>query len=158
SQSNEAYVMDNIALPHDNPWKRNVRLADLAFFKDGRAAAVTFDGDVWIISGLKGDLQKIEWRRFTSGLHEPLSLCIRNDEIFVFDRNGIWRLLDTGHNGEADVHELFCNDFSQTAETREYANSMKLAPDGSFIIAKGGQQGSTTGKQNGMILRVSPDG
>src|SRR6185436_10527139 len=61
-------------------------------------------------------------------------------------------------NGEADAHELFSNAFAQTAETREFATGMKLAPDGSFIIAKGGQQGSTTGKQNGTVIRVSPDG
>lgn len=158
SKNTDAYVVDNIALPLDNPWKRNVRLADLAFFTDGRAAAVTFDGDVWLVSGLKEDLSAVQWKRFASGLHEPLSLCIRNEEIFVFDRNGIWRLRDNDHNGEADVHELFANGWAQTAETREYANGMKLAPDGSFFIAKGGQQGSTTGKQNGTVLRISPDG
>ena len=31
--------------------------------------------------------------------------------------------------GEADVHELFSNVFSQSAETREFPSSMKLAPD-----------------------------
>ena len=158
STSKEAYAVDNVTLPIENPWKRNVRVADLAFFKDGHAAAVTFDGDVWLVSGLKANLDQVQWKRFASGLHEPLSLCIRNEEIFVFDRNGIWRLLDNDGNGEADTHELFANQWAQTAETREYANGMKLAPDGSFIIAKGGQQGSTTGKQNGTVLRVSPDG
>jgi cytochrome c551/c552 len=158
STNKDAYVLDNISLPLDNPWKRNVRLADIAFFKDGRAAAVTFDGDVWLISGLKDDLREIQWKRFTSGLHEPLSIGIRDEEIFVFDRNGIWRLRDTDGNGEADVHELFSNAFAQTAETREYANGMRIAPDGSFIIAKGGQQGTTTGKDNGKVMRISADG
>lgn len=154
----DAYVVDNLALPLTNPWQRNVRLADLAFFKDGRAAVVTFDGDVWIVEGLRDDLREVTWRRFASGLHEPLSLGIRDEQLFAFDRNGIWRLRDTDGNGEADWHELISNRFTQTAETREYANSMKLAPDGSFILAKGGQQGTTTGRQNGMVLRVSPDG
>ncbi|MSU37293.1 MAG: c-type cytochrome [Pedosphaera sp.] len=154
----DAYGVDNIPLPLENPWKRNVRLADLAFFKDGRAAAVTFDGDVWIISGLVGELRSVSWRRFTSGLHEPLGLCVRGDDLFVVDRNGIWRLRDTDGNGEADVHELFSNAFAQTAETREFAAGIRLAPDGSFVIAKGGQQGSTIGKHNGSVLRVSPDG
>ncbi|MDB6033575.1 MAG: hypothetical protein JWM16_3913 [Verrucomicrobiales bacterium] len=158
SASKDAFVVDNMALPLNNPWKRNVRIADLAFFKDGRAAAVTFDGDVWLISGLKENLEQVQWKRFASGLHEPLSICVRNEEVFVFDRNGIWLLRDADGNGEADTHELFSNGWAQTAETREYANGMKLAPDGSFIIAKGGQQGSTTGKQNGTILRLSPDG
>ena len=35
------------------------------------------------------------WRRFASGLHEPLSLAIRDKQVFVFDRNGIWQLRDT---------------------------------------------------------------
>ncbi|MEO8429017.1 MAG: DUF6797 domain-containing protein [Verrucomicrobiota bacterium] len=158
SVAKDAYVVDNISLPQVNPWKRNVRLADITFFRDGRAAAVTFDGDVWIISGLAGNLSEVRWRRFASGLHEPLGLCVRDDKLFVFDRNGIWRLRDTDGNGEADVHELFSNAFAQTSETREYADGIRPAPDGSFIIAKGGIQSSTLGKHNGSVLRVSPDG
>ena len=158
SAAKAAYVLDDIPLPLANPWRRNVRLADLAFFADGRAAAVTFDGEVWLISGLAGDLSAVHWQRFAAGLHEPLSLCIRDGEIYVFDRNGIWRLRDTDGKGEAEVHELFANAFTQTAETREFASSMKLAPDGAFIIAKGGQQSTTLGKHNGSVLRISPDG
>lgn len=158
SASKDAYVLDNIALPNVNPWKRNVRLADIAFLKNGTAAAVTFDGDVWMISGLSENLQKITWRRFASGLHEPLGITVRNDELFVFDRNGVWRLRDTDGNGEADVHELFSNAFTQTAETREFASGIRTAPDGSFVIAKGGQQSATIGRDNGSVLRIAPDG
>lgn len=158
SRSAAAYVVDRIALPTDNPWRRNVRLADLAFLGGGRAAAVTFDGDVWMIDGLSGDLATVRWRRFASGLHEPLSIAVRNGEIFVFDRNGIWRLRDTDGNGEADRHELFGNAFAQTAETREFAMSLRVAPDGSLVIAKGGQVGTTVGRDNGSVLRVSADG
>ncbi len=158
SSAKDAYVLDDISIPDRNPWKRNVRIADLAFFPDGRAAFVTFDGDVWLASGLQGDLKTVEWKRFTSGLHEPLGIAIRNNEIFVNDRNGLWLLKDSDNNGEADVHELFCNLFAQTAETREFAAGVRVAPDGSFVIAKGGQQGSTIGKYNGSVLRIAPDG
>jgi glucose/arabinose dehydrogenase/cytochrome c2 len=156
--SGEAFVVDRIPIPVLNQWRRNVRLADIAFLGRGRAAAVTFDGDVWTIEGLEGDLRRVEWRRFTSGLHEPLGLVERAGELFVFDRNGIWRLRDTDGNGEADRHELFSNAFVQTAETREFAMSIRAAPDGSFVIAKGGQEMTTIGRDNGSILRVSPDG
>jgi cytochrome c551/c552 len=87
-----------------------------------------------------------------------MSICIRDGEIFVFDRNGVWKLRDTNGDREADVYEMFCNRFAQTAETREFPNSMKLAPDGSFVISKGGQQGTTLGKHNGTVIRVAPDG
>lgn len=168
----DAHVVDTIPLPVPNPWKRNVRLADLDFLDDqGNAVGVTFDGDVWLISGLKGNLEKVTWKRFTSGLHEPMSLVVRHapqnpqspirnpqSEVFVFDRNGVWKLVDADQDGICDRHELFCNLFAQTAETREFPNSMKLGPDGSLYLSKGGQEGTTRGKHNGTVLKVAPDG
>ncbi len=158
STARDAYVVDDIALPFANPWRRNVRLCDIAFFKDGTAVVSTFDGDVWLVRGLAEKSGPVRWKRFASGLHEPMSLAIRDEQIYVLDRNGIWRLRDTDGNGEADVHELFSNVFPQSAETREFPNSLKLAPDGSFVIAKGGQQDSTISKLNGSVLRVAADG
>ncbi len=158
STSKDAYVVDDIPLPLDNPWHRNVRLCDLAFFKDGTAAGVTFDGDVWMIRGLHEVKGLVRWKRFASGLHEPMGLVIRDEQIFVFDRNGIWQLQDANGDGEADRHELFSNAFPQSAESREFPNSIDLAPDGSFVIAKGGQQASTISRLNGSVLRVAPDG
>ncbi|MCC7045051.1 MAG: c-type cytochrome [Acidobacteria bacterium] len=158
SASADAFVVDRIAIPDSNPWRRNVRFADVAFPAADRAALVTFDGDVWAASGLDGNLQNVVWRRFTSGLHEPLSIASRDGALFVFDRNGIWRLDDTDGNGEADRHVLIANVFVQTAETREFAMSMRIAPDGAFIIAKGGQVGNTRGRHNGSVLRITPDG
>ncbi len=154
----DAYVLDDIPLPTPNPWQRNVRLCDVQFFPDGTAAGVTLDGDVWMIRGLGSASGEVQWRRFTSGLHEPMSLAIRDGEIFVYDRNGLWRLRDTNGDGEADGHEMFSNAFAQTAETREFPSSMKLAPDGSFVLSKGGQQSTTMGKDNGTVFRVSRDG
>ncbi len=183
----DAYVNDEIPLPLDNPWKRNVRLADVAFLNDqGDAAGVTFDGDVWLISGLKGDLEKVTWKRFASGLHEPMSIVARprtlnaehstlnieskrgpkadagsllsNVDLLVFDRNGIWKLVDTNGDKECDRYEMFCNLFAQTAETREFPNSMKLGPKGELYISKGGQEGTTYGKHNGTVIKIAPDG
>jgi|UniRef100_UPI0037851065 cytochrome c2 len=173
----DAYVIDDIPLPFENPWKRNVRLADIAFLNDqGDAAGVTFDGDVWLISGLKGDLEKVTWKRFASGLHEPMSIVVRESargeppqtpdrertrrlpEILVFDRNGIWKLVDTNNDRECDRYEMLCNLFAQTAETREFPNSMKLGPKGELYISKGGQEGTTRGKHNGTVIKVAADG
>ena len=166
----DAYVIDDIPLPVPNPWKRNVRLADIAFLNDqGDAAGVTFDGDVWLISGLKGDLEAVTWKRFASGLHEPMSIVVRESprgapdrdgtrELLVFDRNGIWRLIDSNNDGECDHYEMFCNLFAQTAETREFPNSMKLGPKGELYISKGGQEGTTRGKHNGTVIKVAADG
>jgi cytochrome c2 len=153
-----AFVVDDIALPLDNPWRRDVRPGDIQFLPDGTGVVVTVDGDVWKAGGLGDHGAPVRWRRFASGLHEPLTLAVREGLIYVFDRNGIWRLRDTDGNGEADVHELFSNAFAQTAETREFPNTIRLAPGGEFVIAKGNQQTTTIGKHNGTVLRISADG
>lgn len=152
-----AWVYDDLPLPVPNPWKRNVRLADLEFFPDGRAAFVTFDGDVWIAKGLDS-VAGAEWHRFASGLHEPQNLSIRDGKIFVYDRNGIVLLHDKDSNGEADWYENVSSIFAQSAETRQFANDFIALPDGSFYVAHGGQIGSTIGKLNGTVIKVAPDG
>ena len=158
SNAKDAYVVDDIQLPTANPWRRNVRLSDIQFLKDGTGVCVTLDGDVWFVRGLAGNGGTTRWRRFASGLHEPLSLAIRDEQVYVFDRNGIWRLTDTNGDGEADLHEMFSNAFAQTADNREFPSTLRLAPGGEFVIAKGGQEATTIGKHNGSVLRISADG
>ncbi len=157
-EGQSAFVVDHVGLPVDNPWKRAVRTSDIQFRKDGTAVVVTLDGDVWLARGMKDGAATITWRRFASGLHEPMTCALRDDEIFVFDRNGIWRLRDLNGDGEADVHELFSNAFAQTADMREFPSTLRLAPKGEFVIAKGGQESTTIGKHNGSVLRISADG
>ena len=158
STSKEAYVLDHIDLPDDNPWKRAVRIGDIQFLKDGTGVGVTVDGDVWMIRGLHEMSGPVKWKRFASGLHEPMTCAIRDGQIFVFDRNGIWKLIDTNNDGEADVYELFSNAFAQTADMREFPSTLRLAPGREFVIAKGGQEATTIGKHNGSVLRISADG
>ncbi len=158
SSANDTFVVDDVALPLDNPWRRDVRIGDIQFLGDGTGVGVTLDGDVWLVRGLHEPAGKPRWRRFASGLHEPLTLAIRDDQIYVFDRNGIWRLRDTNGDDEADVHELFSNAFAQTADMREFPNTLRLAPGGEFVIAKGGQEAATLGRHNGSVLRISADG
>ena len=157
----EAYVVDTIDLPQENPWQRSLRPADIQFRRDGTGVLVTIDGDVWLVRGLGAAQQTgatVRWHRFASGLHEPMNVALRDDEIFVFDRNGVWHLRDTNADGEADVHALFANNFGQTADLREFPSGIRLAPGGEFVIAKGGQQALTQGKHNGSVLRLSADG
>jgi hypothetical protein len=152
------YVVDDISLPMPNPWLRKVRLTGIDFFSDGRAALVTLDGDVWILDNLNPELKDLRWQRIASGLHEPQSIRVRNGELFVFDKNGLQRLVDSNGDGEIDFYHNFCSDFGQTAETREYPNDFVVKPDGGFYLAKGGQVLTRLGKDNGSVIEVSADG
>jgi hypothetical protein len=152
------FVVDDIALPLDNPWRRDVRPGDIQFLPDGTGVVVTVDGDVWKVGGPRRARRSGSLETFRLGSARAAHARRPRGEIYVFDRNGIWRLRDTDGNGEADVHELFSNAFAQTAETREFANTIRLAPGGEFVIAKGNQQTTTIGRHNGTVLRISADG
>lgn len=152
------YVVDEAIIPYPNPWERRIRPVAIDFFPDGDAVMVTFDGDVYRISGLGSSDGRVEWWRIAAGFHEPQSIRLRGDEIFVFSRLGITRLVDNDKDGETDFYEMFCNRFNQSADTRDYPLSLALRPDGSFIIVKGGQQSTAKSVHSGRVMSVSADG
>jgi mono/diheme cytochrome c family protein len=172
STDTAAYVVDRIGLPFPNRWRRDVRVADLAFFADGRrAAVVTFDGDVWIVGGLGGDLRRLRWRRFASGLYEPLGVEVVGDRIYTHSRDGITRLRDLNGDGEADFYESFSNLVVQSIESREFPLGFAARPGGGFLLGRGGalDMGPRTAqpilpgfragsRHSGSILEVSADG
>jgi mono/diheme cytochrome c family protein len=165
------YVVDRVTLPMPNPWRRNVRVSDVDFFSDGRAAAVTFDGDVWIASGVDTGLDQVRWKRFASGLYEPLNLEVLRDTIYVLDREGIVRLVDVNGDGEADAYENFSNLLVQSGESREYPLGLAAKPGGGFYVSIGGalDNGPKTSPQiapgfragaihSGSVQEISADG
>lgn len=172
SPGSAAYVIDRLTLPITNPWKRNIRVVDIDFFKDNRAAVVTYSGDVWIVEGIDQHLRNIKWRRYASGLYEPMSIVVKRDKVYVFGKEGIVRFHDLNSDGVADYYENFSNLMAQSIESRESANDMVLATDGSFFVAKAaalnmGPKGSFApiakgfragSKHSGSILNVSADG
>ncbi|MBV8880416.1 MAG: hypothetical protein JO332_10660, partial [Planctomycetaceae bacterium] len=102
-------AIDTLTLPEANPWKSWMRTTGLDFFPDGRAALSTWSGDVWICSGIDATLEKLTWKRYASGLYEPLGLKIVDGLVYVLGRDQITRLRDLNNDGEADFYESFCN-------------------------------------------------
>ena len=151
---------ERIPLPLPNRWKRNFRPASISKWLGGAHAVVTFDGDVWLMIEAKRKKEKqIKWKRYASGLHEPLSIEFLEDKLYVFTRNGIIRLHDFNNDYEADFYENFSNQFTQTTETREYANSLDVLPDNKgFVIVKGGIQAGSKGVQNNHMVHIAMDG
>lgn len=159
-------VLDRIATPDENPWKRRVRAADLAFLTDDRAAVVTYDGDVWLVDGLAdAKLANLTWRRFASGLHEPLAIVAPRGVIQVATKNGLVRLYDRDGDGEADWFENFSDAMIQSQTTRSFPLDMAMGPDGSTYVTQGGivsRSGMPAGgegtEHTGAIVKITPDG
>jgi hypothetical protein len=164
TDATSAYVVDTVKLPEPNPWGAPLFIGGFDFFPDGRAAVCTFHGDVFLVSGLEGELGAVQWRRFASGLYHPLGLKIAGGEIFVTCRDGLYRLRDANGDGEADFYEAFNYDLKVTKNFHEFVFDLHTDAAGNFYFAKagpvrnGGQGFEQIMAHHGTLLRVSPDG
>ncbi len=156
----DAFAVDTLPVP-ESPL---MKTSGFDFFSDGRAAVCTLNGDVWIVSGIDADLKKVSWRRFASGLFQPLGLKIVNDQIYVVGRDQITRLRDIAGNGEADFYENFNNDTLVSENFHEFAMDLQTDAAGNFYyckagpVVKGGSGFDTVLDHHGCLLKVSPDG
>ena len=157
-KDDRAYTVDDIPGPIDNPWKSWMRFGAHDFFKDGRAAISTWDGDVWVVSGLDAELKKVRWKRFATGLMHPLGLKIINEKIYVAGRDQITRLHDLNNDGEADFHECFNNHAGLTPQRHEYVLDLQVDKKGNLYYGRSGHYTTSQRRENCCVMRVSPDG
>ena len=165
----DAYVIDTLTVPYGNPWKALFFTSGVDFLPNGDAAVCTIHGDVWLVSGIDEKLEKLTWRRFATGLNQPLGLRVRDGKIFVLGRDQITRLHDVNGDGEADFYECFSqqiqtstggHDYVTALETDRAGNFYYSDPKGVHRITPDGSKGETiaAGWRNPNGMGVSPDG
>ena len=152
------YTLDQIGLPEKNPWNASIRFAGLDFFPDGRAALSTWDGDVWIVSGLDDKLTKVRWKRFASGLQQPLGLKIIGGHIYTAGRDQVTKLHDLNNDGEADFYENINNDPGLTLQRHEFVMDLETDKDGNLYFCRSGHYLQSKRGDNCVIYKMSPDG
>jgi glucose/arabinose dehydrogenase len=150
----QAYAVDTLTPPVDNPWKSFLRFGGLDFFSNGDAAVCSASGDVWVVSGIDEKLERLKWRRFATGLFQPLGLRIVDDKVYVLGRDQVTRLHDLNNDGEADFYENFNNDAKVTTNGHAYVTNLETDPQGNFYYLKC----ADNTEHGGSILRVSKDG
>ncbi len=154
------FAVDTFALPERNPWNAQMRLTGFDFTPDGKKMAVcSWDGDVWLVSGLDKVEAGLTWQRIASGLFQPLGLKYRDGAIFVCCRDQIVKLHDLNGDGETDFYECFNNDHQVTEHFHEFAMGLQTDADGSFYYAKSGRHAlPALVPHHGTLLKVTKDG
>jgi hypothetical protein len=159
------YILDQVTPPIENPWKRRVRFGGMDFFSDGKRAAIcTWEGDIWIVSGIDETLQHLTWKRFASGMYETLGLKIVNDAIYTTGRDQVTRHHDLNGDGEADFYENFNNEITSTEFNHEYVFDLQTDANGDFYFSKagpwrsGGRGFYRVAAHSGTILKLPKDG
>lgn len=158
AEDSAGYVVDTIPLPEENPWKSWMRLTGIDFFRDGRAAVSTLNGDVWLVSGLDAKLDQVTWKRFATGLFEPLGLKIVKEQIHVLGRDQITRLRDANGDGEADFYECFNHDRALYPNYHAFAFDLQADAAGNLYYVVGGNQLGAQRNWHASLFKVSADG
>ncbi|MCI0744795.1 MAG: hypothetical protein L0Y58_05240 [Verrucomicrobia subdivision 3 bacterium] len=167
--TSDAYVIDTLPVPYENPWKALMFLSGIDFFENGDAAVSTLHGDVWVVSGIDEKLQNVRWKRFATGLFQPLGLKIVRGRVHVLGRDQITALEDRNGDGEADWYENFCNQIRTSEEGHDYVTSLEADPAGNFyyVDPRGLHRISTDSRRHETIasgwrnpngMSVGPDG
>ena len=135
-----------------------MHLAGVDFLSDGRAAVCTMSGDVWIVSGIDEKLEKISWKRFATGLFEPLGLRIVKDKIYVLGRDRITRLHDLDNDGEADFYENFNSGWDVFPTYHAFNMDLQSDSQGNFYFMTCGNMVDPDLSMHGTMLKISADG
>jgi hypothetical protein len=156
------FSVDVITHPESagNPYESWLRFGGFDFLPGGdRAAICTWMGDVWIVSGLAGDLEELKWKRIAAGMFQPLGLVYREGKIYVTCRDQLLRLHDLNGDEEIDFYECFNNDHQVTEHFHEFAMGLQADDEGNFYYAKSARHAKPAlVPHHGTLLKVSADG
>ncbi len=152
----QGYALDSVPVPLKNAYNAWLRTASLAFFDDGRLAVASLSGDVWIASGINDDLDQVTWKRFASGLYEPMGMKVVDGTLVAITRGRIMKLHDFNSDGEADFYEAFFNEEEPDRGWHAYSCDLVVGDDGSFFYARTG--GFSEWSVPGGIVKVAADG
>ena len=92
------YSLKTISIPEDI----KLEVGGIAVMPDGRIAASTRRGEVWIIENAYGPGVP-HFTKFASGLHEILGLAYKNGAFYCTQRGELTKIEDTNKDGKADV-------------------------------------------------------
>jgi type 1 glutamine amidotransferase len=168
------YVVDTITVPFENPYHALFFISGVDFIDANTAAVCTVHGDVWIVSGIDGKFDKLTWRRFATGLYQPLGLKVIEDEVYVLGRDRITKVTTAEGKRGATYYESIAelpttspggHDYAACLEADAAGNLYWIDPRGIHRFIKPEQSWGqwrhetlATGFRNPIALSVGPGG
>lgn len=163
------FATDRITIPFENPHGTLFFITAHDFFNDGTAAIATMTGEVWLVKGIAEKLEKLRWKRFATGLHQPLGMKVVKDKLYVLGRDQITCLHDLNGDDEADFYECVTNAMQTSPGGHDFIVGLETDDQGRWYFASGNQgvcritgrdklEVLGTGFRNPNGLGLSPDG
>ena len=149
------YSLKTIAIP-DNV---KLEVGGIAVMPDGRIAASTRRGEIWIIQNAYGTGQP-HFSRFASGLHEVLGLAYKDGAFYCTQRGELTKIEDKNGDGIADSYTPVTL-FQLSGNYHEYAYGPVFDKNGDMFVTLNVAwvgYGDGLGKWHGWLIKVKPDG
>ena len=153
-QEAKYYTISTIPIPEDVV----LEVGGLAFTDDNQLGVSTRQGEIWLI----GDPQSSQptFRRYASGLHEPLGLAYRNGSFYTTQRAELTKLTDTNNDGQADEYRTIYT-WPLSGNYHEYSYGPLFLPDGDMLVTLNLSwigEGASLAKWRGWMLKISEAG
>jgi len=133
------FAVDTLTLPFANPYGTLFFVSGFDFLSPDSIALCTMTGEVWIVRGVDAGLGKLLWKRFATGLHQPLGLKVVDGKILVMGRDQVTRLVDLNGDDEADFHECVTNAFVTPTGAHDYIVGLDMDSKGRLLTASASQ-------------------
>lgn len=138
-----------------------LEVGGLASLPDGRLAVSTRRGDVWMIGNpyLAGNAGP-SYRRFASGLHEPLGLAYNDGDLYLSQRSEVTRLRDRDGDSRADDYDNVYS-WPLSGNYHEYSYGPLFTSDGGMLITLNLAwvgKGASFAPWRGWMIKIMPDG
>jgi azurin/glucose/arabinose dehydrogenase len=146
------YTLEQVSIPTFI----ELEVGGMDFLPDDRLAVCTRRGEVWIVSNPGPDAS---YSLFARGLHEPLGLTCRGDDIYVAQRGEVTLLRDRNQDGRADHFETVY-ELPLTGNYHEYHYGPLFMPDGTMMTTLNlGWEGKgvSNSKWRGWMIQYDPD-
>ena len=155
ADENDYYMLSTVNFPKE----LKLEVSGMAALPGDRMAIAIRKGEIWIAEKLS--TEKPEYKKFASGLHEPLGLAYHNGDLYTVQRTELTRLRDTDEDGQADEYLTHAKGWGVTGNYHEYAYGPAIDATGNLWVALNSSIGKgykSNNKWRGWSLRVKPDG
>jgi glucose/arabinose dehydrogenase len=125
-----AYERTPYALPSESKFE----VSGIAVLPDGRAALTLRKGEVWILENPLDDPTRARYRKFASGLHEPLGLTWHQGALYTTQRSEVTRMEDRDGDGVADTYVTVAAGWGLSGNYHEYAYGPVFDPAGNLWV------------------------
>lgn len=136
-----------------------LEVGGIAVMPDGRIAASTRRGEIWIIQNAYGNGQP-HFSRFASGLHEVLGLAYKDGAFYCTQRGELTKIEDKNGDGIADSFTPITL-FQLSGNYHEYAYGPVFDKNGDMYVTLNVAwvgYGDGLGKWHGWLIKVKPNG